>query len=154
VHFSAASITFLVPTNNGSTIIGISNVPLPYLFVSTPSVHFLTGILTLLAISSLSVAYQLHHKNHHDGFTRKLVTITGSPFTLAGAARMSTGQLWVNEATAPSGETVGSLSDAQENHIEHEKTPISTAASEQEMMQRSAQYTYALDWSGKVVRHS
>jgi di/tricarboxylate transporter len=153
VYFSAASFTLFVPTNNGSTIIGISNVPLPYLFVSSPSVHILSGILTLLALSSLLVAYQLHHKNNHDGFTRKLVAIAGTPFTLAGAASMSAGQLWANEAAAPSEETVGSLSDAREKHIEHEKTPTSTA-SKQEMMQRSAQYTYTLDWSGKVVRHS
>jgi hypothetical protein len=154
VRFSAASLTFFVPTNNGSTIVGISNVPLSYLFVSTPSVHILTGVLTLLAISSLLVAYQLHHKNNHDGFAQKLVAITGSPFTLAGAASMSNGQLWANEAAAPSRETVASLSEARERHIEHEKTNISTATSKQEMKQRSAQYTYALDWSGKVVRHS
>jgi hypothetical protein len=156
MHFSAASLAFFVPTNNGSTIVGISDVSLPYLFISTPSVHILTGLLTLLAISSLSVAYQLHHKNHHDGFTQKLVAINGSPFTLAGAMSMSTGQLWANGAAAPSGdseETLGLLSGARARHFDQEKTIFSTATSKPEMIQHSVQYTYALDWLGKVVRH-
>jgi hypothetical protein len=67
---------------------------------------------------------------------------------------MSTRQLWANEAAAPSGETVGSSSDTREKQIEHEKAIVSTAASKREMMQHTVQYTYELDWSGKVVQCS
>jgi hypothetical protein len=141
-----------VPTNNGSTITGISDVPLPYLFISTPSVHILAGVLALLSIFSLLVAYQLHHKHKHDGFAQKVAAITGSPFTLAGAMSMSTGKLWANETTTPS-ETVGSLSGTPAGSIDEEKTIISMATEMQEMMKHLTQYTYTLDWSGKVLRN-
>ena len=137
-----------MPTNNGSTITGISDVPLPYLFISTPSVHILAGVLALLSIFSLLVAYQLYHKHKHDGFAQKVAAITGSPFTLAGAMSMST----ANESTTPS-ETVGSLSGTPAGSIDEEKTIISMATERQEMMQHLTQYTYTLDWSGKVVRN-
>jgi hypothetical protein len=155
VHFSAASIAFFVPTNNGSTIVGISDVSLPYLFISASSVHILTALLALLSISSLSVAYQLHHKNHHDGFVQKLAAIKGSPFTLAGAVSMFTGQSRVDKSAAggDSIETLGLLSGAPDRHFDQEKTILSPAISKPEMMQHSVQYTYTLDWSGKVVQH-
>jgi hypothetical protein len=152
--FSVASRVLFVPANNSSTITGISKIPLPYLFVSTPSVHILAGLLALLAIFSLLVANQLHRKHNHDGFAQKLAAIAGSPFTLAGAMSMSAGQPWVREATAPSGETAGSLSDSSATQIDREKSVYAMAPTKQEMMQRLARYTYALDWSGKVVRDS
>ena len=122
MHFLAATFTSLVPPNNDSTIIRISNIPLPYLFISICLVYILSGILTLLAISSLLITYQLHHKNNHEGFTSKLVAISGSPFTLTGATSMSAGQLWANKATAPSGETIDSLLNAQESILSMKNT--------------------------------
>ena len=154
MHFSAASFVFFVDTNNGSIIVGTSDVQQSYLFVSTPSVHILAFILTSLAISSLLVAYQLHHKHNHDGFAHKLAAITSSPFTLAGATSMSAGKLWGNEAVAPSGETICSFSSARVGNMGKEENVPSTATSKQDMMQRLAQYTYTLDWSGKIVRHT
>jgi hypothetical protein len=61
---------------------------------------------------------------------------------------MFAGQLWANEAIAPSGETIGLLSGDQE------KTILYTGTSKQDMMQHLAPHTYTLDWSGKVVQHS
>jgi hypothetical protein len=150
--FSVTSRALLVPTNNGSTITGLSDIPLPYLFLSAPSVHILTAILASLAIFSLLVAYQLYHKHNHDGLARKLAVIAGSPFTLAGAMSMSSGQPWANEVTTPNVETIGSLSDSQARQVDSDKTVFATAPIQQEMMERLAQYTYSLDWSGKVVR--
>lgn len=154
MHFSAAWFVFFVDTNNGSIIVGTSDVPQSYLFISTPSVHILACILTSLAISSLLVAYQLHHKHNHDGFAHKLAAITTSPFTLAGATSMSAGQLWGNEAAAPCGGTVCSFSGARAGNIGGEENIPPMAASKQDMIQRLAQYTYTLDWSGKVVQHT
>jgi len=154
-YFSAASNALFVPTKNGSTVIGIADAPLQYLFISAVSVHILASLLALLAISSLSVAYQLHYKNNRDGFAQKLAAITGSPFTLAGAVYMSAGQLWANELiAAPNGETLGLLSDTQTRHFDQEKETLSTVTSRRETMERLAQYTYELDWSGKIVRNS
>ena len=145
---------FLVPINNGSTVIGTSNVPLPYLFVSSPSVHILAGLLASLSIFSLLVAYQLHHKHSHDSFSERLAAISGSPFTLAGAMGMSAGQSWAQEAVAPSGQAADSQSDSPAGHIDEEKARFITAPTKQEMMRRLAPHTYALDWSGKIVRDS
>ena len=92
-----ASRALLVPTSDGGTIIGTSNITLPYLFLSTPSVHIFAGLLTALAMFSLLVAYQLHRKNNRDGFAQKLTAIAGSPFTLAGAMSMAVGQPWAKE---------------------------------------------------------
>jgi len=151
----SASNALFVPTKNGSTVIGIADAPLQYLFISAVSVHILASLLALLAISSLSVAYQLHYKNNRDGFAQKLAAITGSPFTLAGAVYMSAGQLWANELiAAPNGETLGLLSDTQTRDFDQEKETLSTVTSRRETMERLAQYTYELDWSGKIVRNS
>ena len=142
MHLSVASRAYFVPINNGSTIIGTANIPLPYLFVSTPSIHILTALLTSLATSSLLVAYQLRNKHKHDDLVRKLAAITRSPFTLAGAMSMSTGELWANEGPVPSEETAADT--LGEIYIDQEKP----------MMQHLAQYTYKLDRSGKIVHQS
>jgi len=151
---SVASRALLVPINNGNTIVGISDVPLPYLFLSTSSVHILVGLLGSLAIFSLLVTYQLHHKHNHDGLAQKLAAIAGSPFTLAGAIVMSSRQLLANETSAPSGGDVGSLLGSPERPTDQEQTIFATIPTKQEMMERLGHYTYALDWSGNVMRDS
>jgi hypothetical protein len=157
-HSSAASISFFVHPRVGdyTQVVGISYEPQAYLFISTPSVHLLAGILVSLAISSFLVAYQLHHQHNNHGLARKLAAISGSPFTLAGAMSMSAGQSWANQAIAESGATDGSLSESYTPamHANRGTTNLSAAPSKEEMMRHLAQYTYTLDWSGKVVEHS
>jgi hypothetical protein len=128
-----------VPINNGSAIIVTADVPLPYVIVSTPSVHILAILLASLATSSLLVAYQLRNRHKRNDLAQKLAAITGSPFTLAGAMSMSTVELWANEAAVPSGGT------AADTHGRDQEKPT---------IQCLAQRTYKLDLSGKVVRQS
>ena len=138
--------------DNGNTTIGISHIPLPYLFVSGPSVHILTGLFSALAVFSLLVAYQLHHKNNNNDFTEKLAAITGNPFTLAGAMGMSSRSLWEEGVTIPSKESVGALSDSPQDRIVQDQIAFATETTKQDMMQHLGEYTYTLDLSGKVVR--
>jgi len=147
-----ASRVLFVPINNGNTTMGVSHIPLPYLFVSSPSVHILTGLFSSLAVFSLLVAYQLHRKHNNNGIAEKLAAITGSPFTLAGAMGMSSKSLWEKGAATPSNESVAAVLGSPRNRIAQEQIVFATETTKQEMMQRLGEHTYTLDRSGKVVR--
>ena len=147
-----ASRALLVPTDNGTEIIGNSNVPMSYLFLSATSVHLLSGVLLCLALLSMLVAYQQRRKHHQYGFSRKVAAIAGSPFTIAGAVSMVIGQPWAEEAIAPPQAEMPANSQSRSLPADKESGRVRSTMMNQEIEGRLAQSTYALDWSGKIVK--